>query len=78
MGEVLSHTTIILTLTCCSCNPSVTMQVGARPDNLFNQLQVSIVVAALGRGFYVVVTDDGGPQAAFGMTMDLMSLHQQC
>lgn len=54
------------------------MQVGARPDNLFNQLQVGIVVAALGRGFYVVVTDDGGPQAAFGMTMDLMSLHQQC
>jgi hypothetical protein len=42
------------------------MQVGARADNLFNQLQVGLVVAALGRGFYVSVTDDGGPQAAFG------------
>jgi hypothetical protein len=42
------------------------MQVGARSDNLFNQLQVGLVVAALGRGWYVSVTDDGGPQAAFG------------
>ncbi|TID27566.1 hypothetical protein E6O75_ATG00333 [Venturia nashicola] len=47
------------------CNPSVTMQTGAREDNLFNQAQVGMIVAALGRGFYVIVTDDGGPQAAF-------------
>lgn len=42
------------------------MQTGARLDNLFNQAQVAMIVAALGRGFYVIVTDDGGPQAAFG------------
>lgn len=42
------------------------MQTGARSDNLFTQLEVAVVVAALGRGFYVIVTDDGGPQGAFG------------
>ncbi|KAE9971856.1 hypothetical protein EG328_005337 [Venturia inaequalis] len=47
------------------CNPSVTMQTGTRSDNTFNQMQVGMVVAALGRGFYVIVTDDAGPQAAF-------------
>lgn len=49
------------------------MQVGARSDNLFNQLQVGIMVAALGRGWYVSVADDGGPQAAFGKSEDLIS-----
>lgn len=54
------------------------MQMGARKDNLFNQMQVAIMIAALGRGFYVIVTDDGGPQAAFGKLMIIASLGRQC
>lgn len=54
------------------------MQTGARKDNLFNQMQVAIMVAALGRGFYVIVTDDSGPQAAFGKLMIFASLDREC
>jgi hypothetical protein len=42
------------------------MQVDAPHDNLFNQLQMAIVVEALSQGFYVSIADDGGMQAAFG------------
>lgn len=49
----------------CSCNPSVTLQVGTLADNTFNQLQTSILVEALVLGYYVTVADYGGEQAAF-------------
>jgi hypothetical protein len=42
------------------------MQVGAPPDNLFNQLQMAVVVEALSQGYYVSIADNGGMQAAFG------------
>lgn len=44
----------------------MTLQVGARSDNTYNQLQNAIVVLALQRGWYVSVADDAGPHAAFG------------
>ncbi|KAF2397903.1 LIP-domain-containing protein [Trichodelitschia bisporula] len=47
------------------CNPSVTLQVGTREDNTFNQLQTAILVEALSLGYYVSVADFGGIQAAF-------------
>ncbi|KAF2423431.1 LIP-domain-containing protein, partial [Tothia fuscella] len=47
------------------CNPSVTLQVGTREDNTFNQLQIGILVQALALGYYVAVADYGGLQAAF-------------
>ena len=48
------------------CNPSVALQVGAREDATFTQLQMLLVDEALARGWIVSIADDGGPQAAFG------------
>ncbi|KAE9972124.1 hypothetical protein EG328_000189 [Venturia inaequalis] len=48
------------------CNPSVTLQIGAREDNVWNQVQNAILVQALAMGYYVSVADFEGTQAAFG------------
>lgn len=47
------------------CNPSVTLQIGAREDNVWNQVQNAILVQALVMGYYVSVADFEGTQAAF-------------
>lgn len=53
------------TLTRNRCNPSVTLQIGAREDNVWNQVQNAILVQALAMGYYVSVADFEGTQAAF-------------
>ncbi|QDS76000.1 hypothetical protein FKW77_004607 [Venturia effusa] len=47
------------------CNPSVTLQIGTREDNVWNQVQNAILVQALVMGYYVSVADFEGTQAAF-------------
>jgi hypothetical protein len=48
-----------------SCNPSINLQIGSPEDSEFTQVQTVLAIAALTEGWYVMIPDDGGPQAAF-------------
>jgi hypothetical protein len=49
----------------CSCNPSVTVQLGSRPDSSVAKLQNMVLVTALFHGWYVSIADDTGTQASY-------------
>jgi hypothetical protein len=57
-----------------SCAQSVTMQIGARKDNEYNQMQNVVVIDALNQGWFVSVADDQGPQSSFGKYLFQISI----